>query len=195
MPYEQYRALSIRKEEQNKELPNPEYWGIAGMEWGALPGELKKSGAAQHWMIAGLQCRRVLTFEGPSGGLSAVRCHFAEAVPGREERLGQFQALKSRLVKVYNAPTHSLKPDEAFRGKDAYVQGLDKGYSLEWRGPETTISLRLSDEELTLEFRQAPSSQAVAKREAAARGQDFQRRLIKNNGEGGVGSVSSPSAK
>jgi hypothetical protein len=131
--------------------------------------------------MLGRACRRSLKFESPSGGLSAVQFQFASGVTSREERLAQYQALKAELMRAYQAPTHNIRPDEIFRGKDKYVQGLAGEYCLEWRGRETMISLRLSDLELTLQFRQAPSSRALAMRQEAAKGRDL---LNKAKGSG-----------
>ncbi|MBI1841540.1 MAG: hypothetical protein HYR88_11905 [Verrucomicrobia bacterium] len=68
-------------------------------------------------------------------------------------------------MKAYNGPTTLVKADEVFRGKDAYVQGLDKEYALEWAGPETIVRLVLSDNELRVEFSQAPTSAALVKKQ------------------------------
>jgi hypothetical protein len=182
IPYQHYRALRIRQRNQSSELPSPDYWGIGGLEWETKTSELPKAalGPARDFRFFGLPCRRELKFESESKGLSKVSHYYASGTTDRAERLKQFCALKAELMKIYSAPTHNLKPERLMRGADGYVQGVDKDYCLEWRGGETIVSLRLSDQELVLEFRQSPTSRAIEMKQNAGAGSNFVSRMTGN---------------
>ncbi len=102
----------------------------------------------------------VTTLPQPSSGLSEVRRSFAQGIKDRSVRLGMYMRLKAEIERSYGSPTHNIAAEDQVRGQDAYVQGLDAKYQVEWRGRETVASLVLSDNELALSLRPAATSTA-----------------------------------
>jgi hypothetical protein len=169
MSYGEYRAMQVFRGNQKAELPGTEYWGVGALEW-----EMQKTNitSAPLETLLGLSCKQEFTFHGPNEGLSAVRYIFAAGVTNRQSRLDQYLKVKEQLQQAYHSPTHTLSSEELCRGRDAYVQGLEKEYRCEWRGRETIIALQLSDVTLSLEFSQAPTSEARAWREMVQKGRE-----------------------
>lgn len=179
IPYEEYSALRAVEGNSKRPLPKLDYWGARSFQWG--DDGTTVSAAAQiereDGEFAGLSCRRELKSDVSERGLNRIRYSFASGISNRETRLQQYHVLKQQLVSAYHSPTHNIRSDEIFRGQDAYVQGLDKEYRVEWRGPETIVCLALSDEHLFLEFRQAPTSRAKEMKERVKRGRETQKRI------------------
>jgi hypothetical protein len=194
--YEQYRVIRILGFNKNQECPSLDYWGIKGAEWGmerkmfldstspfahgAKTREKSPTIINNNSVFSGIPCRSEVFFDGASSKqrsgaekIKSVKRYFAAGVEDREQRLAVYQQIKAVLMAHYNAPTHNIHADEIFRGKDAYVQGLDDQYHVEWHGPETIVSLQLSDDELVLEYRQAPTSKADVYRERVTQAHEF----------------------
>ncbi|MBI3869352.1 MAG: hypothetical protein HY299_12595 [Verrucomicrobia bacterium] len=164
LPVDEYRAQRSQEENVSRELPQLDYWGIQGFQWGDTETTVASRQNKPTRML-GSACQRSFACDKATRLLHQVRYDFAAGVTNREERLLVYQSIKAGLVKAYNGPTTLVKADEVFRGKDAYVQGLDKEYALEWAGPETIVRLVLSDNELRVEFSQAPTSAALVKKQ------------------------------
>lgn len=175
---QEYRARRMQEKHATKTLAPLDYWGIDGVEWGTEP-----VAAQATRQLSGLTCRRELHRGASSQGLNQVTYHFASGITNRAERLRQFQQLKSELLKTYSQPTHRPKGDSIVRGQDAYVQGLDKEYRLEWHGPETILTLALSDASLSLQFRQAPTSRVGEHRQNVKRAQEKQKRMAQQSSQ------------
>ena len=181
IPYEQYIADRISEKNRDKECPALNYWGARGVEWGMTKSDLQNSASPLtkqgelkifennirnlRGNFGNLPCEVEAVFDRESNKLSKIRRYFAGGLSERPERLAVYKEIKRKLMANYNAPTHNIHPDEIFRGEDAYVQGLDETYHVEWHGPETIVSLKLSDTELVLEYRQAPTSKADIQKE------------------------------
>ena len=181
IPYEQYIANRIFDKNRDKECPALNYWGDRGAEWGMTKSELQNSTSPLtkrgelkmfennirnlRGRFGNLSCEVEAVFDQESKKMNKIRRYFAGGLSERSERLAVYKEIKRKLMASYNAPTHNIHPDEIFRGEDAYVQGLDETYHVEWHGPETIVSLKLSDTELVLEYRQAPMSKAGIQKE------------------------------
>jgi hypothetical protein len=175
-PEEEF-ANYIAEKNRDAELPDLEYWGIQGAEWGLPPGEVAAKDDGQ---LFGLGYRQTYGFDGGKGGLNTVKRFFADQAKGkgekrnaeRMERLSSYQQIKKSLMQKYGYPTHPYHPDPdtAASDNDDYVQGRSPRYHVEWHGAETIVSLHLSDAALVLEFREAPPAQAALKRERAKSG-------------------------
>ncbi|MFO0794927.1 MAG: hypothetical protein U0586_12815 [Candidatus Brocadiaceae bacterium] len=171
---EQEFANYISERNKNKTLPELEYWGACGVEWGGIPekrtGKDMATGVEESFLdMPSLKTPNIDV----QGKLTGITRHFAKNVKLRAERLKIFQELKKKLIVAYNEPTHPFNPDVLVGGKDGYVRGVQPFYLLEWQGTETIVSLRLSDDDLSLEFRQSPYSKASVKRENARLGKVF----------------------
>ena len=164
LSYDEYRAQRTKELNETNDLPKLDYWGVKGFEWGDAESRVT-SLSGRSAALLGKSCTRKFECDKTTKELKQIRHDFAAGVTNREARLAVYHSLKADLIKAYNAPTRTIKEDEVFRGKDAYTQGLDKEYSLEWAGPETTVQLFLSDQELFVEFRQSPNSEAPVKKE------------------------------
>jgi hypothetical protein len=175
-PEEEF-ANYIAEKNRQAELPDLEYWGIQGSEWGQPPGELAAHDDGQFF---GLGYRQTYGFDQGTGGLNAVKRFFADQAKGkgekrneeRMERLSSYKQIKKLLMQKYGYPTHPYHPDPdtVASENDDHIQGRAPLYHVEWRGAETIVSLQLSDAALVLEFREASTAQAVVKRERAKRG-------------------------
>lgn len=177
IPYSLYHAFKIAEVNPYKVFPSLDYWGLAGAEWGMTRTELAAAASLlatkEHVELAGLPCRVETVFDSRTGGLTAIRKHFGDKLTTRFERVGQYHKIKKEVMENYHAPTDNIRPDEVYRGEDVYVQGLEQGYLVEWRGPETVVSLHLSDEILFLEYRQSSTSQAIAQRRKVEEARKF----------------------
>jgi hypothetical protein len=72
-----------------------------------------------------------------------------------------YRALLGALQEAYGDPSRHLHPQENVRGEDAYLQGLDLRYEVQWSGPETNVALQLSDRELVITFTPAERGRAA----------------------------------
>ena len=191
IPLEEYLALRSVEDNRGNVLPRLDHWGVRGWEWDAEPAEPAPVAGPRDQML-GLVATQEFRTDPRSKKLTGLRFHFAAGVTNRAARLAAFQTLKGRLVETYHAPTKATKEDEIVRGQDAYVQGLDKEYRLEWHGPETVVCLCLSDATLFLEFRQAPNSRAAEMRARVQRAREketlIQQKLKQLSRDGVAGS-------
>lgn len=201
MPSDYYFARKLAECNERLELPSLSYWGVADIQWGmslvqaievrTASGTDKKQMKISENAIRndkssflGVPCQSTVYLSG-NGGIvgNGFRHDFASGVENRAARLAIYRKLKNQLIERYNAPTHNIAPDEVVRGEDAYVQGLDDKYHLEWHGSETVLSLRLSDKELVVEFKPSPKSRALAHRENVAKANAFIQEQIAQRGK------------
>ena len=112
-------------------------------------------------IVGGLRCDSSVDF-GPAG-LSKVQYRFATGVTDRRTELGMYRTLMSALQESYGNPSRHVRPQEEVRGEDAYVQGLDPRYEVQWSGRETNVALELSDRELAITFTPAVRSRAAVR--------------------------------
>lgn len=189
IPPEQEFANYISERNKDKALPELEYWGVNGVEWEETPEKKpgKRVPANTEELFLDKPSQKTDNVDA-KGRLTGITRHFAKGIKERAGRLEMYQELKKRLIMAYGEPTHPFNPDVLIGGKDGYVRGVQPFYLLEWQGTETIVSLRLSDDDLALEFRQSPYSKASIKRENARLGKEFfvqekARKSIKTPGE------------
>lgn len=170
--YEDYIVKRTRELNSQKSLPDLSYGGVQGAEWGVIREDVLKNMSAtavpykkqkgawhiksKNGKMAELPFELVIVADPKTGQLNAVQRYFANDIKKRSERLDEYYRLKEVLLAAYHIPTHSLYPDLKINGKDLYVSGQSHGYHLEWHGPKTIASLKLSDNELVVSFRESP---------------------------------------
>lgn len=171
---EQEFANYISERNKDKDLPELEYWGADGVEWGEVLNirhkkDLSTGSEEVFWGEPSLRNGSV----DAKDRITNITRHFAKGVKDRAKRLTIYKHLKNKLTEKYGEPTHPFHPETSVGGKDAYVIGVQPFYEIEWQGSETIVSLRLADDDLALEFKQSPHSNAEIKRENARLGNEF----------------------
>ena len=171
LPRNENEALRMLIKNSQTNWPDLNYWGFDGYEWGENRdvNATARKVTANSKQFCELSCQQEVISDVPSNGVNRIQYSFAAGLTNREERVRLYHVLQDELLKAYQSPTHAIKSDEVFRGKDGYVQGLDKEYRLEWHGLETIVCLSLSDQSLFIECRQAPTSKANEMRQQIKR--------------------------
>ncbi|TBD34341.1 hypothetical protein [Rhizobium ruizarguesonis] len=162
---EAFFAAMAAKNSRNTLLPALTYWGVTGAAWGTPTADLERVAPAivgpsvaapaaaggttdLACVVGGLHCDS--SVESKDGGLSKVLYRFGGGITDRRTRLGMYRSLLSALEDAYGDPSRQPHPQEDVRANDAYVQGLDPRYEAQWLGPETNVTLQVSDGELSV---------------------------------------------
>ena len=184
---EDYHAWQVKKQNENKVLPSLNYWGLGKFNWGsrlavrstdqrAVAAMIApaKDPASRACLFAGLECEFKLILD-RQGDLVSVRRIFLRGNGKIDRRLGlaYYKRIKKALEAAYNAPSHNLKPDYSIDGKDVYASGLVSEYLVQWEGPETIVSLSLTDSDLVLDFSRSPSSSSKLLHQRAAKAEQL----------------------
>lgn len=159
-------AEYLSRRNTEKDLPDLEYWGVRGAEWGMTPDQLAKP-ASQVWL--GMEFTPEYVYERDSKGLVMIRWVIEGRVAKdlkpdelqntRADRLQKYRRVNEELIRNYMSPTHAIRPDSnaAEPSLDMYVLGVVDSYEVEWRGEGTTVALEIADSGLVVEFRRAGS--------------------------------------
>lgn len=153
-------AMRLKAKNITNPYPDLEYWGVGEIEWGKPKANVSQS------FVEGLDGSSMNTKE-RNGFVDAVQFHFADDLSDREERLVEYRRIRSELITAYGQPSHGYFPETLHGQQDSYVKGINPLYHIEWQGGQTDVSLKLSDDDLVLEFRQSSTSTAKALSEAA----------------------------
>lgn len=158
IPLDVYQAAILGSANEAALLPSLDYWGIGSAAWG-MPTSSDAVAAAmsptvESCTIGGQSCTVSHIVRGTA--LIGVRYDFAAGVEDRTTRLERYRALRAALTSEYGTPSDTGNDEDTLRGEDAYVQGLDALYSVDWIGNGTNVSLVLTDELLFIELGATP---------------------------------------
>lgn len=169
IPYAVFQSALVGSRNESKLLPTLDYWGVGNLVWGmsSQSGEAVEAlqeSQSRACEIAGHSCRSEPRLQRQT--VSGVRYTFLDGQSGRAERLKVFQSLKRELISTYGPPSITDRDEEMVRGQDAFVQGLDHHYALEWLGVGTDVSLVMTSERLYIDLKPTPGAENTARAES-----------------------------